>query len=199
MHQTRVKIFYASKDICRIASVKSNAKFSRLVPSCRHKSSTVCRIILLLTLLLLSSERRSITNVSFRESNLPTSTLTYFCFSTSASSTVKNTVLSRNISRIFSSFWDGNRATLARTAVSEGKDFPTATNRDFKAEWFSLCNCNFILFTKLPYALARRQRRDLLVFESSCHLPACLPHTAEASHSPFTSERKQENCEYQFL
>ena len=34
-------------------------------------------------------------------------------------------------------------------------------------------------------ALARRQRNDLSVFESSCHLPICLPHTMEASHCPF--------------
>ena len=34
--------------------------------------------------------------------------------------------------------------------------------------------------------MARRQRRDLSVFESSCHLPICLPHTMEASHCPFS-------------
>ena len=33
-------------------------------------------------------------------------------------------------------------------------------------------------------ALARRQRRDLSVFESNCHLPTCLQHTVEASHCP---------------
>ena len=32
---------------------------------------------------------------------------------------------------------------------------------------------------------AKRQRRDLSVFESSCHLPTCLPHTAEASLPSF--------------
>ena len=34
-------------------------------------------------------------------------------------------------------------------------------------------------------ALARRQRRDLSVFKSSCHLPTYLTHTVEASHCPF--------------
>ena len=43
------------------------------------------------------------------------------------------------------------------------------------------CNCNNISFNKL----ARRQRREFSVFESSCHLPNCLSHTAEASHCPF--------------
>ena len=41
--------------------------------------------------------------------------------------------------------------------------------------------------------MARRHRRDLSVFESSCHLLTCLPHTAEASHCPFncwTSSRE---------
>ena len=33
-------------------------------------------------------------------------------------------------------------------------------------------------------ALARRQRRDLSVFESNCHLPTGLPHMVEASHCP---------------
>ena len=45
------------------------------------------------------------------------------------------------------------------------------------------CNCNHTLFTKLPWA--RRQRRDLSVFESSFHLPTCQPHTEEASRCPF--------------
>ena len=50
--------------------------------------------------------------------------------------------------------------------------------------------------------MARRQRRDLSVFESSCHLPACLPHTAEASHCPFdcwTSSRKAVNTNFYSL
>ena len=84
-------MFCQPKTCIRAASVKSNAKFSHLVPSFRNTSSTVCRIILLFTLLLLSSGRHSIRNVSFGKSKLPTSTLTYFCLATSASSTIKKT------------------------------------------------------------------------------------------------------------
>ena len=50
--------------------------------------------------------------------------------------------------------------------------------------------------------MARRQRRDLLVFESSCHLPICLPHTMEASHCPFncwTSSREAVNTNFYSL
>ena len=50
--------------------------------------------------------------------------------------------------------------------------------------------------------LGRRQRRDLSVFESRCHLPTCLPHTAEASHCPFdclTSSRKAVNTNFYSL
>ena len=47
--------------------------------------------------------------------------------------------------------------------------------------------------------MARRQRRDLSVFESSCHLPTCLSHTVEASHCPFncwTSSREAVNTNF---
>ena len=50
--------------------------------------------------------------------------------------------------------------------------------------------------------MARRQRRDLSVFESSCHLPICLPHTMEASHCPFncwTSSREAVNTNFYSL
>ena len=50
--------------------------------------------------------------------------------------------------------------------------------------------------------MARRQRRDLSVFESSCHLPTCLPHTIEASHCPFncwTSSREAVNTNFYSL
>ena len=44
---------------------------------------------------------------------------------------------------------------------------------------------------------ARKQQRDLSVFESSCHLSSCLPHTVEASHCPFLLPNvKQESFEY---
>ena len=131
MQVTCIKVGYNSfnvmpaKDMYQTASVMSNAKFSRLVPSCRNTSSTVCRIILLSTLLLLSSGRHSIRNVLFGVSQLPTSTLMYFCLSTSTLSTLKNTFLSGSAcsTRKFSSFWDTNGATLALAAVSEGKVF----------------------------------------------------------------------------
>ena len=45
-----------AKDMYRAASVKSSAKFSHLVPSCRNTSSTVRRIILQLTLQLFQVE-----------------------------------------------------------------------------------------------------------------------------------------------
>ena len=50
--------------------------------------------------------------------------------------------------------------------------------------------------------MARRQRNDLSVFESSCHLPICLPHTMEASHCPFncwTSSREAVNTNFYSL
>ena len=50
--------------------------------------------------------------------------------------------------------------------------------------------------------MARRQRRDLSVFESSCHPPTCLPHTLEASHCPFncwTSSREAVNTNFYSL
>ena len=50
--------------------------------------------------------------------------------------------------------------------------------------------------------LASRQWRDCSVFESSCHLPTCLPHTVEASHCPFncwTSSREAVNTNFYCL
>ena len=80
---------FPAKDMYGAASVKNNTKFSRFISSCRNMSFTVCRIILVLTLLPLSSGWQSTRNVWFGASNLPTSTLIYFCLATSASSTVK--------------------------------------------------------------------------------------------------------------
>ena len=101
-------------------------------------SSTVCRIILLLTLRPLSSGWQLTRNVWFGSSKLPTSTLIYFCLATSASSTIKKKFLSQSNSWIYSSFWDANLATHARAAVSEGSTFPILANRDFKEGWLSL-------------------------------------------------------------
>ena len=80
---------FPAKDMYRAASVKNNEKFSRFISSCRNMSSTVCRIILLLTLLPLSSGWQSTRNVWFGASKLPTNTLIYFCLAISASSTIK--------------------------------------------------------------------------------------------------------------
>ena len=121
----------------RAASVQSSAKFSRFVSSCRNMSSTVCRIILLLTLLLFSSGRQSMRNVSFGLSKLPISTLIYFRLATSTSSTIKKICLSKSNSRIYFSFLYANLATLARAAVVEGNTFPVVANRNFKEGWFS--------------------------------------------------------------
>ena len=97
-----------AKDMYRAAFVKNNAKFSCFVSSCRnmsHCASTVCRIILPLTLLPLSSGRQLMTNVSFGVSKLPIRTLIYFRLATSASSTIKKIRLSKSNSRICSSFF----------------------------------------------------------------------------------------------
>ena len=101
-------------------------------------SSTVCRIIPLLTLRPLSSGWQLTKNVWFGASQLPKSTLIYFCLVTSASATIKISFLSRSNSWICSSFWDANLATHARSAVSEGNTFPILANRNFKEGWFSL-------------------------------------------------------------
>ena len=53
--------------------------------------------------------------------------------------------------------------------------------------------CNYLFIYKV--VLARRQRRDLSVFESSCHLST---HTVKASHCPFALPNiKQRSCKYQ--
>ena len=102
MQVTCIKVGYnffkvlPAKDMYRAASVKSNKKFSRLVPSFHNTSSTGCRIILLSTLLLRSTGKHPIRNASFGVSELPTSTLVYFCLSISASSPINNTSLSRS-------------------------------------------------------------------------------------------------------
>ena len=107
MQVTRIKASYNSfivlpaKDMQQPASAKRNAKFSRLVPSCRNTAFTMCKIKLLLTLILLSSERHSIKNISLGVPKLPTSTLRHFCSSTSASSTIKNTFLQGLREKIF--------------------------------------------------------------------------------------------------
>ena len=50
------------------------------------------------------------------------------------------------------------------------------------------------------FAWARRQRRDFVVIESSCHLPTCVHHTRYRLHSlPVLLNVKQASCKYQIL
>ena len=51
-------------------------------------------------------------------------------------------------------------------------------------------------------ASARTRHRDRLVFESSCPLPTCLPHTVKASHCSFqclTSSKEAVNTNFYSL
>ena len=61
--------------------------------------------------------------------------------------------------------------------------------------------CNYI-FIQSPSCLARRQRSDLSVFKSSCHLPTCLYHIRWRLHTiPYMLNfpYKQGSYEYQFF
>ena len=58
----------------------------------------------------------------------------------------------------------------------------------------SNCNCNYILFNKLPWPGAAKGPFGLQVM-----LPSCLLHTAEAQHCPYncwTSSRKAVNTNF---
>ena len=48
---------------------------------------------------------------------------------------------------------------------------------------YFLCNCSYILHQLAIFL--KKQQRDLLVSESSCHLHTCLSHTPETSCSLF--------------
>ena len=53
-----------------------------------------------------------------------------------------------------------------------------------------------------PSFLGQKTTKGLSVFESSCHLPTCPPHTVEASHCPFnnwTSSREAVNTNFYSL
>ena len=114
----------------RAASVKNNEKLLRFISGCRNMSSTVCRIILLLTLLPLSSGWQSTRNVLFGASKLSTSTLIYF---------VEQPLLHPQLKKILvTCFRDANLTTHVRSAVSEGNTFSIVANRDFKEGLFSL-------------------------------------------------------------
>ena len=61
----------------------------------------------------------------------------------------------------------------------------------------SIAFIHYILFTKLPWP--GDSKETFLVFQSSCHLPTCLPHTVEASQCPFNcwmSSRKAVNTNF---
>ena len=42
-----------------------------------------------------------------------------------------------------------------------------------------------VIALRSPSCLCQGIEKNLSIFKSSCHLPTYLPHTAEASHSPF--------------
>ena len=68
--------------------------------------------------------------------------------------------------------------------------FLTYTNKNCAIYWLSGNTYSYwkqiVITFYSPSCLGyRRQRRYLSVFESSCHLPTCLPHAAEASHCSF--------------
>ena len=50
-----------------------------------------------------------------------------------------------------------------------------------------LVQLHYIVFTKLPGDI---KYRTFSAFESSCHLPTCLPHTVKACYCPFNPERQ---------
>ena len=50
--------------------------------------------------------------------------------------------------------------------------------------------CLIVITFYLSLALLSRQLSELLVFESSCHLSTCLPHTVETSNCFFIAERQ---------
>ena len=60
-------------------------------------------------------------------------------------------------------------------------------------------NCNYLFIRQV--ALAKRQHAGTFrSFESSCHMPICLAHTVEASHSPvLLLNVKKKSFVYQFL
>ena len=63
-------------------------------------------------------------------------------------------------------------------------------SNEFDTDLF-LCSANVLMYLNFIYqvALARRQRRDLSVFESNCHLPTCLSHTVKLHTVSFNAER----------
>ena len=98
----------------------------------------MCRIILLLTLLLLSSGRHSLRNFSFGVSKLPTSTLMYFCVSTSTSFTIKNTFCPEVVLEYSPLFGTLIEQRLHGLHFQKVKVFPLQQTEIFKAGWFSL-------------------------------------------------------------
>ena len=73
MHQKQGYDFFSvlpASNTQQAASVRSNLKFSRLIPSCHNMAFTVCRIKHLFTLLQLSCGRHSIKYVSVGLSKL---------------------------------------------------------------------------------------------------------------------------------
>ena len=76
------------------------------------------------------------------------------------------------------------------TATNFVRGFEKSVFISKKESWFMARSVSILIAHYKNYIIhqaieARRQQRDLLVFESNCHLPSCLPHTMEASHCPF--------------
>ena len=75
----------------------------------------------------------------------------------------------------------------------DSKFSPTRLKTTFIRIWYR----NYIYS---PSVLGRRQRRNLLIFESSCYKPTCQPHMVKASHCSFLMLNiMQGSCEYHFL
>ena len=62
--------------------------------------------------------------------------------------------------------------------------FISVKRSSFNSNYFVIETFFYELHFIDQFALARRQRRDLSAFESSCHLPTCLPQMVEALQCP---------------
>ena len=85
-----------------------------------------------------------------------------------------------------------------RKSTDQSRDNIESSNATMlKFDTFAL---QIVCYRKLVHQVVftRRQQRDLAVFESSYHVPTCLPHTVEASHCTIICV-KHGSCEYQFL
>ena len=64
------------------------------------------------------------------------------------------------------------------------------------------CNSNIVITFHLLSCLGQETAKRPFSFDSSCHLPTCLPHQAETSHCPFycwTSSKEAVNTNFYSL